>query len=69
MEEKKRNNRIIVSLSDELMDYVEDRARVSGQSKAAVVGLALLEYYEQKKAISTLQDLIDLNKKEKRSDC
>jgi len=68
MEEKKRNNRIIVSLSDELMDYVEDRARVSGQSKAAVVGLALLEYYEQKRTLTALHDIVELNKKEKRSD-
>lgn len=63
MEEKKRS-RVNITLSDELDDYFTARSVASGQAKSAVIGLALLEYLESKKALVAFGEFTDALKKE-----
>lgn len=61
--------RINISLSDKLLQYFENRAAESGQALAAVVGLALLEFYEYKetqKGMSSLTGLMELANQDKK---
>lgn len=58
-----RQKRYNIRLGEQVANYYEERAKITGQSLSAVLAMALTEYYEQKQGLSTMNDLMDEYKK------
>jgi hypothetical protein len=51
--------RFNIALSAELEQYFREKAEISGQSMASVIGLALGEYYQERKMIEKVKPELD----------
>lgn len=55
-EKTKRKPVVVVSMSEELREYIENRAKEAGASLTAVASLMLYEQMKQEKAMKTIAD-------------
>lgn len=53
-----RKPRLYVTMSDEVMEYIQSKAEKSGATLSAVAGMMLLDYIEQQKALGTFEELV-----------
>lgn len=52
-----------ITLSDDLAEYFEKKSRETGISQSALMVMAISEYLDQKKAMNSLNDILNQMKK------
>lgn len=55
--------RVNINISEDLKEYFEKKSKETGASQSALMALYLSEYVDQKKAMSSVDEFIQLVKK------
>lgn len=50
--------RLYVTISDDVMEYIQKKSEMSGATMSGVAGMMLLDYIQQQKALGTFEELV-----------